>query len=144
MAELKTKKNNANVFSFIKKVKPEEKSEDCIKLLAVFQKATGEKPKMWGSSIIGFGSYHYKSERSKQEGDWPLTAFSPRKDGITLYIMNGPDSYTKELKLLGKHATSKGSCLYIKRVSEINLKVLEKIVKDSVRIMRKRYEKKIQ
>ena len=85
---------------------------------------------MWGSAIIGFGQYHYKSERSKQEGDWPLTGFSPRKQSLTLYIMLGFDDYSDLLQDLGKHKTSKG-CLYINKLTDVDLQVLEKLVKNS-------------
>ena len=84
MAELKTKKNNASVKKFLSKVPDKQKSEDCYALLKIFEEVSKEKPVMWGSSIIGFGEYHYKSEKSTQEGDWPLTGFSPRKENITI------------------------------------------------------------
>ena len=91
MSTIKTVVNDASVEEFIGKVQDEAKKKDSFTLLKLFSKITGEKPKMWGSSIIGFGKYHYKSERSKQEGDWPLTGFSPRKQSLTLYIMLGFD-----------------------------------------------------
>lgn len=136
MAELKTKKTKASVAAFIEKVPDATKRKDAKELLKIFKDITGEKPAMWGQSIIGFGQYHYKSERSAQEGDWPIAAFSPRKDALTLYVMMG----FKEtlLKKLGKHKRSKG-CLYIKRLSDIHLPTLKKIISENVSVMRKKY-----
>ena len=137
MAELKTVKNNASVVDFIQALDDDVKKQDCMTLLSLFEECTGEKAAMWGTSIIGFGSYHYKSERSAQEGDWPLTGFSPRKQNLTIYIMPGFEAYQEELARLGKHKTSV-SCLYIKRLSDIDLGVLRSIVTDSVAKMRAR------
>jgi len=134
MAELKTKKNDASVIDFINALYDENKKQDSLKLLKIFEECTNEKPVMWGTSIIGFGSYHYKSERSSQEGDWPLTGFSPRKQNLTIYIMPGLDNYQKELLKLGKHKTSV-SCLYIKKLSDINLDILKKVITDSAKVM---------
>src|SRR5688500_2620831 len=103
MSELKTQLNDGSVTDFIESVPDETKKKDSFKLLEMFTRITGEQPKMWGSSIIGFGQYHYKSERSSQEGDWPLTAFSPRKQSLTLYIMLGFVDYPDLLAGLGKH-----------------------------------------
>lgn len=136
MAELKTKKNDSSVIDFINSLEDEGKREDSVTLLEIFKECTGESPAMWGSSIIGYGMYHYKSERSSQEGDWPLTGFSPRKQNLTLYIPLGFDKFEAELKTLGKCKTSVG-CLYIKRLSDIDLNVLKFIIKDSVKRMRK-------
>ena len=136
MAELKTQKNNASVLDFIKAVDDESKRQDCLELLKIFEECTGEKPAMWGTSIIGYGSYHYKSERSSQEGDWPLTGFSPRKQNLTLYIPGGFANYQDELTKLGKHTISKGGCLYIKRLSDVDLKTLKIIITKSTQKMR--------
>ena len=136
MAELKTKLNDASVMGFIESVPDDIKRQDSLKLLDLFSKITSEKPKMWGDSIIGFGQYHYKSERSSQEGDWMLTGFSPRKQNLTLYIMHGFDKYTDLLGRLGKHKTSKG-CLYIKRLSDVDQAVLEEIIGDSFEEMKR-------
>jgi len=130
MSTLKTTLNDASVTDFINTVPDEVKRQDSFVLLELFSKITGEKPKMWGSSIIGFGQYHYKSERSRQEGDWPLTGFSPRKQNLTLYIMPGFDDYAHLLANLGKHKTSKG-CLYINKLADIDLAVLETFIKHS-------------
>ena len=138
MAELKTKKNSASVIGFLNKA-PEPQRSDAKKLLTIFRRVTGMRPAMWGTSIIGFGSYHYKSERSNQEGDWPLTGFSARKQNLTVYIMAGAKKYQILLKKLGKFKVSGGSCIYVKRLSDIHVPTLEKIVKQSVRDMQKKY-----
>lgn len=138
MSELKTKPNDASVEDFIAAVDNETKRQDSFALLEMFTRITGQRPKMWGSSIIGFGMYHYKSERSSQEGDWPLTGFSPRKQNLTLYIMPGFNGYGDLLKDLGKHKTSV-SCLYINKLADIDLKVLEKLVRQSYEDAKKQY-----
>lgn len=138
MSTLKTLPNDASAEDFINTVPEAAKKEDSLTLLKMFSKITGEKPKMWGASIIGFGQYHYKSERSVQEGDWPLIAFSPRKQSLTLYIMPGFDDLTDLLKDLGKHKTSKG-CLYINKLSDVDQGVLEKIIKQSFAAAKKKY-----
>ncbi len=138
MSTLKTKVNDQSVSDFISAVQDEAKRADSFALLNLFTKITKEKPKMWGSSIIGFGQYHYKSDRSKQEGDWPLTGFAPRKQNLTLYIMPGFDDYTELLKDLGKHKTSVG-CLYIKKLADVDMKVLDKIIKTSFQDMKKKH-----
>lgn len=139
MAELKTKKTAASPAAFVASVKDPQKRADAKVLLKLMQEASGEKPKMWGSSIVGFGQYHYKSERSSQEGDWPLTGFSPRAANLTVYIMPGFREYGPLLKKLGKHKISGGSCIYIKRLEDVDLAVLKKIVAQSVKCMRRRY-----
>jgi hypothetical protein len=106
------------------------KKADAFKLLDIYKEATNEKPKMWGPSMIGFGQYHYKSERSRQEGDWPLAAFSPRKQSLTLYIMPGFNDYSDLLSKLGKHKTSK-ACLYVNKLSDVDVDVLKQLVKRS-------------
>jgi hypothetical protein len=138
MSELKTKVNDGNVEDFVNAVPDEVKRQDSFRLLELFKEVTGKQPKMWGSSIIGFGQYHYKSERSTQEGDWPLTGFSPRKQNLTLYIMPGFDKYKDLLDKLGKHKTSKG-CLYINKLSDVDLTVLEKIIDRCYQDMKKQY-----
>ncbi|MBC7943005.1 DUF1801 domain-containing protein [Candidatus Saccharibacteria bacterium] len=137
MGTIKTIANDASVTDFINSVPDEVKRQDSFALLELFSKITGETAKMWGSSIIGFGQYHYKSERSKQEGDWPLTGFSPRKQNLTLYIMLGFDDYSDLLANLGKHKTSVG-CLYIKNLTDVDQKVLEKLIKQSYLAMKEK------
>ncbi len=138
MAEIKTKVTKASVTDFIRAVLDERKRKDALMLLALFKEVTGEKPKMWGESIIGFGSYHYKSERSTQEGDWPLIGFSPRKQNLTLYVMSGFSEQADLLLKLGKHKKSVG-CLYINKLEDINLDILKKIIKKSFVAMKKKH-----
>lgn len=135
MAELKTKPTKESAVKFLKTIQPKEKQIDALKLLKIFKDTTGEKPIMWGSSIIGFGKYHYKSEKSKQEGDWLLIGFSPRKQNLTLYILSGNED-VELLKKLGKHKTS-GGCLYINKLSDIDEKVLTLLIKKSYQYKKK-------
>lgn len=128
-----------SVTKFLSLVKDSEKKEDSLRLLKIFKETTGLSPAMWGTSIIGYGSYHYKSERSTQEGDWPLTGFSPRKQNISIYIMPGFKNYQVLLKKLGKFKTSV-SCLYIKKLSDIDTKILKNIIKVSIKDMKKMYK----
>lgn len=130
MGNIKTLQNDANVEDFINNVPDEAKRKDSFTLLKLFTEITGEKPKMWGTSIIGYGQYHYKSERSTQEGDWPLIGFSPRKQSLTLYIMTGFKDQQALLSKLGKHKTSV-SCLYINKLADVDMTVLEKLIKES-------------
>jgi hypothetical protein len=105
----------------------------------MFEKITGEKAVMWGDSIVGFGQYHYKSERSRQEGDWMLVGFSPRKQNLTLYILHGNQD-NPALEKLGKHKISSGGmggCLYINKLSDVDQKVLRKLIENSFRQMKK-------
>lgn len=125
MAELKTKVNDASPEDFLNGVDNERRRKDGFELLKMFKRATGLEPKMWGGSIVGFGMYHYKSERSSQEGDWPLVGFSPRKQNLTLYVT--PRNFPELLKDLGKHTTSVG-CLYINKLEDVDTKVLEKLI----------------
>lgn len=138
MSTLKTTLNDNSVTDFLNAVSDETKRKDSFTLLEMFTRITGQQPKMWGSSIVGFGQYHYKSERSRQEGDWPLIAFSPRKQSLTLYIMPGFDQYHDLLKKLGKHKTSVG-CLYITKLANVDLTVLEKLIEASYLAMKKQY-----
>jgi len=135
MAGLKTKPNKKNVETFIGKIADPVKRQDSKVVLDIMKKVTGEQPLMWGSSIIGFGKYHYKYA-SGREGDWMLTGFSPRKQNLTIYIMPGFDRYKALLVKLGKYKTSV-SCLYIRRLSEIDLSILEKLIKKSLNDMKK-------
>ena len=135
--ELKTKVNAASVEGFLNSVTDEQKREDCFEILKIMKQVTKEAPKMWGSSIVGFGSYHYKGA-SGREGDWLLTGFSPRKQNLTLYIMGGFDSHKDLLKKLGKYKTSVG-CLYIKKLDDVNVSVLETLIKHSVDSLKKKY-----
>lgn len=127
---IKTRFNDADVEAFINSVDNEVRRKDGFTLLEMFKRLTGEKPKMWGPSIIGFGQYHYKSERSRQEGDAPLSGFSPRKQSLTLYITSGFAGYPDLMKKLGKHKTSV-ACLYINKLADVDLKVLEELIEKS-------------
>ena len=127
MAELKTKKNEASVDDFLANIDDEQKRADCQQLKEIFEKITRQPAVMWGASIVGFGSYHYKYT-SGREGDWMATGFSPRKQNLTLYIMAGFDEYAELMAKLGDHKTGK-SCLYIKRLSDVHLPTLKKLIK---------------
>jgi hypothetical protein len=139
MAELKTARTNESADAFIDAIEDEPRREDCRTLLRLMKTVTGEKPAMWGPSIVGFGSYHYRYE-SGREGDWFLTGFSPRKRSLTLYIMAGFDRYDALLAKLGRHSTGK-SCLYVKRLSDIDLDVLTELVAASLGHMRKHHDR---
>ena len=132
MAELKTKKNTASVEEFLNNVADEQRREDCFRLLEIMKAATKAEPAMWGTSIVGFGRYKYKSgSGSGRETEWFLTGFSPRKQDLTLYIMPGLERYPALMKKLGKHKTGK-SCLYIKKLEDVDLPTLKQLVKQSV------------
>ena len=117
---------------------PEDRQKDCYKILEMMKKATKQEPKMWGTSIIGFGDYHYKYA-SGREGDFFITGFSPRKQNLTLYINSGFDEYGSLMERLGKHTTGK-SCLYIKKLDAIDTKVLRELVTKSVKAVSKHSE----
>ena len=136
MVELKTKPTDASVEDFIAGVECEARRADCRALVAMMRRVTGVEPVMWGPSIVGFGSYRYASGR---EGDWMLTGFSPRKRDLTVYIMAGFKGADETLARLGAHRSSSGSCLYIKRLSDIDLEVLEELVEASVERLRRAY-----
>ena len=140
MAELKTKPTNASVEKFLNQVADEARREDCFKVAKMMEEITGEKPKMWGPSIVGFGSYHYKYA-SGQEGDWPIAAFSPRKQDLTLYLLPGFQEHAELMQQLGKHRTGK-SCLYIKRLSDVHGPTLKKLIRESVKRMKEITKKK--
>jgi Domain of unknown function (DU1801) len=134
MAELKTKLNNASVDKFLQGF-PENTQKDCYAILEMMKKATKTDPKMWGTSIIGFGDYHYKYE-SGREGDFFMIGFSPRKQNLTLYLNSGFNEYGSLLEKLGKHSISK-SCLYIKKLDDVDTKVLKELVTKSAKAMKK-------
>lgn len=131
-AEPKTKPTQASVKDFLNQIPDEERRKDCFEVAKIMEEASGSKPKMWGPSIVGFGTYHYKYA-SGREGDWPVLAFSPRKKDLTLYIMAGlADKYPELMEKLGKHSTGK-SCLYIKRLSDVHMPTLKKLIRESVK-----------
>lgn len=131
MAEAKTKPTAQSVASFIKKIPDPQIREDCFAIAKLMQEATRSEPLMWGSAIVGFGTHRYKYAGGR-EADWPLIAFSPRKQNLTLYVMTRSDSHAELLKKLGKHKVS-GSCLHIKRLSDMDLPTLKKLIRESVK-----------
>lgn len=137
MPEQKTKPTGQTVESFLDKVESEQVRDDCVALIRIMKKATGSSPKMWGSGIIGFGQYHYKYE-SGHEGYSCLAGFSPRKGNISVYVMPGSDKHEKLLAKLGKYKAAK-ACLYIKKLEDVNVAVLEELVKSSVDALKKKY-----
>ncbi|WP_249871135.1 DUF1801 domain-containing protein [Oceanobacillus saliphilus] len=140
MYELKTKENDSSVIEFIENVDSIKKREDAYKLLDIFTESTGEKAKMWGNSIIGFGSYHYKYD-SGHEGDAPLVGFSPRKAKHSLYFATGDERREALLEDFGKHTTGK-ACVYINKVADIDVNVLKELIEQSVEFLQKRYPRK--
>jgi len=137
MTKLKTTPNDSDVHQFLNAVEDEQKRSDSFTILELMQNSIGEAPKMWGNSIIGFGSYHYKYE-SGREGDWFLTGFSPRKTSLSLYIMAGFDRYEELMSNLGKYKTGK-SCLYVKKLDDVDETVLRELIEASVEHMRQKY-----
>ena len=138
MAEPKTKQNTASVSAFLAAIEDKQQRADARKLSAMMRAATGSRAKMWGASIVGFGSYHYVYA-SGREGDWPLVGYSPRKQNMSIYIMAGFSEYAALLAKLGKHKTGK-SCLYIKRLDDVDQAVLKTLIEKSVRHMQRKYE----
>ncbi len=137
MAEQKTKPTDVSVKAFLDAVPDERKRRDAYTLLELMEKTTGYPPVMWGPSIVGFGSYHYKYD-SGHEGDAPLAGFSPRKDALTLYVMPGGDERETLLPKLGKHKASK-ACIYIKKLEDVDISVLKELVLYCVNYMRTKY-----
>ena len=131
MAEAKTKPTQASVKEFLNRIPEEQRREDCFAIAKMMEEITKTKPQMWGPSIVGFGSYHYKYD-SGHEGDCPIAAFSPRKNNLTIYMMVGFEKNRDLLQQLGKHKTAK-SCLYIKRLSDIHQPTLKKLIKVSLK-----------
>ena len=135
MAEPKTKQTEQSVEKFLNAINDEGRRQDCFAIAKLMEEATGYEPKMWGTSIVGFGTQHYKYA-SGREGDWPLTGFSPRKQNLTLYGLSGFDKHDELMKKLGKHSGGKG-CLYIKRLDDIHIPTLKRIVRESVKHKKK-------
>ena len=132
--EVKTKKNNASVEEFLNSVEHEKRREDAFKVLEIMKKVTKEEPKMWGSSIVGFGTYHYKYA-SGREGDWMRVGFSPRKTSLSLYLTMDVEQFEELLSQLGKYKTGKG-CLYINKLEDVDEKVLTKLIRESYKSMK--------
>jgi hypothetical protein len=140
MAELKTKRTRESVTDFLNTIPEEGKRRDAFAICAMMEAITGDKPVMWGSSIVGFGTYHYVYA-SGREGDWPVLAFSPRKESLTLYLSSGFKNYGALLGKLGRHKIGK-ACLYIKKLSDVDLAVLKEMLTQSVEFMQAREKKK--
>ena len=139
MAALKTQPTQTNVAEFIRTfADSEQKQKDSFELIEIMRKATGCEPQMWGPSMIGFGKYHYKSERSRQEGDWPLVGFSPRKAAISLYVFSGMPEHEYLLESLGKFKKG-AACIYVKKLSDISTPVLKEIMKTTIAFLKERY-----
>lgn len=139
MAEIKTKVTSSSVEDFLNSIEGEAKRNDAFQLLDLFKKITKLEPKLWSNSVVGFGQYHYKSEKSKQEGDWFLTGFSPRKANISIYTMHGNELNQELLTKLGKHKTGAG-CLYINKLADVNLESLEELISSSFEFMKQTYK----
>lgn len=133
MAEPKTKETKESVAAFLKRIPDADRRADCKAVADLMQAVTKEEPKMWGSSIVGFGRYKLKYA-SGREGEWPITGFSPRKSDLTLYIMGGFEESSDLMQHLGKYKTRKG-CLYIKKLSDVDVAILRKLVTRSVKFM---------
>ncbi|MFN3760335.1 MAG: DUF1801 domain-containing protein [Algoriphagus aquaeductus] len=141
MAEIKTKQTDADVYEFIRAfADTEQKRQDSYELIRIMQEFTGFEPKMWGPSIIGFGKYHYQSERSSQQGDWPLVGFSPRKAAISLYVYTGSPKHAHLLDGLGKFKMGK-ACIYIKKLADINIEQMKVLMQASIDFLHEKYGK---
>lgn len=139
MAALKTQPTQIDVTEFIRTfADSEQKQKDSFELIEIMREITGCEPQMWGPSMIGFGKYHYKSERSRQEGDWPLVGFSPRKAAISLYVFSGMPEHEYLLENLGKFKKG-AACIYVKRLSDINFPVLKEIMKTTISFLKERH-----
>jgi hypothetical protein len=137
MTENSTKVTNENVDAFLNDVADVERRADCMRVLELMRRVTGARPELWGRGMVGFGRYHYHYE-SGREGDWFVTGFAPRKNDLTLYIMAGFERYEPLMQRLGKHRTGK-SCLYIRRLSDVNEDILAELVAESMKHMAATY-----
>lgn len=139
MSGIKTKQHDADVYEFIRNfANTNKKIEDSLELVKLMEDISGHPAKMWGPTMIGFGSYHYKSKRSKQEGDWPLLGFSPRKAAISLYVFTGLEEHEYLLENLGKFKKGK-ACIYVKKLSDINMDVLNELMRVTLNYMKDNY-----
>ncbi|MDA0679420.1 MAG: DUF1801 domain-containing protein [Proteobacteria bacterium] len=138
MADLKTKESTASVSAFLDSIDDEQKKADCRVIAKIMRQTTGKRAKMWGTAIVGFDKYNYKYE-SGRAGTFMLTGFSPRAQNIAIYIMPGFSKFGALLKKLGKHKTGK-SCLYIKRLADVDESVLSRLIRDSVKVMKSKYD----
>jgi hypothetical protein len=137
MAELKTKKTRVPVDAFIRSIPDDTVRADCVRLVELMTTATGSPPAMWGSSVVGFGDYHYTSPKTGREGDWFVVGFSPRKQNLTLYLSAGFEGADEVRNRLGKHTIGKG-CLYVKRLADVDEVVLVELLDRSVGAIRRR------
>ena len=133
MAELKTRKTGKSVSEFISGIKDDAVRKDCKALLTMFKEATGAPARMWGPAIVGFGEFHYRTR--SQDYEWFLAGFSPRKQNLTIYLMSGYEPFPELMAKLGKHSTGQ-SCLYIKRLSDVHIPTLKKLMQQSIRRMK--------
>ena len=134
MAEIKTQRNDGDVLAYLESVENKRRREDSLALLKIMEDVTGEPAEMWGTSIVGFGSYHYRYA-SGREGDMMLTGFAPRKQSLSLYIMGGHERYDELMARLGKHRTG-SSCVYINKLADVDMDVLRELIAESVDYMR--------
>jgi hypothetical protein len=138
MSQLKTAPTKARVSAFLKAIPDEQRRADCQALARLMKRITRAQPTMWGPSIVGFGRYHYRYE-SGREGDWFLTGFSPRKQALTVYVMAGFSRYPSLMRKLGRHKTG-SSCLYLRKLADVDLAVLEALITESVKHVRRTYK----
>ena len=137
MTELKTKPSNKSVTEFLNNVENQRRRDDSFKILKIMREITQEEPVLWGDSIVGFGSYHYKY-KSGREADWLQIGFSPRKQSLTVYIMDGFEKYDELLTQLGKYKTGK-SCLYINKLEDVNINVLKELISESIKYVKENF-----
>jgi hypothetical protein len=139
MGEIKTRVTDLDIDTYLNSIEPEKRKVDSIELKKIFDSTISEKATLWNNNMIGYGSFHYKSDKSKQEGDWPLIAFAPRKQNITIYIMPGANKYENLIAKLGKVKLSAGSCIYINKMADIDKNVLKELIAVSVADMKKKH-----
>ena len=140
LAVLKTKENKADVIAFLSSQPDEQKRNDSLELLKMMKTVTKTEPMMWGGSIVGFGKYIFTSPKTGRSGEWFMTGFSPRKQNLTIYFMTGLSNYTEQMKKLGKYKISGGSCLYINKLADVDLKVLKELVISSWKYMKGKFK----
>jgi len=138
MSEIKTRLNDKDLDEFLNSIENRKRSEDTNKIIDIMKKVTSHEPKMWGDSIIGFDTYHYKYKTGR-EGDWLAIGVAPRKQNISLYLMNGFNEYEDLLSKLGKHKVGK-ACLYINKIEDINIKILEELIAKSYKSVKEMYK----
>lgn len=139
LVELKTKETKADVMAFLSSQADEQKRNDSLALLKMMKTVTKSEPKIWGGSIVGFGKYIFSSPKTGRSGEWFMTGFSPRKQNLTVYFMTGFSRDGELMKKLGKYKISGGSCLYINKLADIDMKVLKELVASSWKYMKKKY-----